>query len=89
MESLLKPLTSSKSNLSPSEQNQRAVLDDVTNKDLAQLREQKSHTVKKSWKKLARAQGISEDRPLEPVHIKRPFNSLDDNNPGFLFSKKQ
>ena len=89
MESLSKPLTSSKSSLYPTQQNPCAVLGDITNKDLTHLRGQKSNLGKKSWKKLARAQSISEDRPLDPVHIKRPSSLLEDNDPGFLFSKKQ
>jgi hypothetical protein len=88
MERLSKPLTSSKSSLSPTQQNPCAVLGDITNKDLTHLRGQKSNPRKKSWKKLARAQSISEDRPLDPVHIKRPSTLLEDNDPGFLFSKK-
>jgi hypothetical protein len=89
MVSLPKPLTPSKSSLSPSQHTTRVALGDVTNKELAQLKEQKPYSLKKSCKKLARAQGNSEDSPLDPVHIKRSSNSLDDDNPVFLFSKKQ
>ena len=89
MVSLPKPLTPLKSNLSPSQYTTRVALGDVTNTAVAQPKEQKAHSVKKSWKKLARAQGNSEDNPLDPVHIKKSSHSLDDDNLVFLFSKKQ
>ena len=47
------------------------------------------HSVKRYWKKLARAQGISEDRLLDPINIKRSSTSLEDNNQISSCSKKQ
>jgi hypothetical protein len=78
-----------KPNLSPTQHTPRVVLGDVKNKKEAQVGGQKLLSAKRSWKKLARAQGIPEDRFLDPMNIKRSSNSLEDNNQISPCSKKQ
>ena len=78
-----------KPNLSPSQHTPRVVLGDVTNKKEAHVGGQKLHAAKRSWKKLARSQGIPEDRFLDPINIKRSSNSLEDNNQISPCLKKQ
>jgi hypothetical protein len=84
-----KPIPLPKPNLSPSQHTPRVVLGDVTNKKEAHVGEKKLPVAKRSWKKLARSQGISEDRFLDPINIKRSSNSLEDNNQISPCLKKQ
>jgi hypothetical protein len=65
----------------PSNHNQHTILGDITNSENSITVGRKSQGAKKSWKKLARAQGVHEDATLEPIHIKRSSICLEEPNP--------